>query len=233
MWLPNFATLQDFHCLAPDLPGHGQSSQTGVWPMDRLADELAEIIQTHTKAKQAHIVGLSFGGVVAQALISKYPAVVDKAIVSGTSARLSPFMARVFELYVKLNKPFIKLLSASTLGKLLSLQFGIPQKHLGDLAEDMKRIDPDVMVDTLLASYLNIQTPINSGKKILVVAGEKETPFAISMARQLTAKIPNAKGVLMPGLGHVWNLQDPGLFNQVLRWWFAGEPFDQEKVRFL
>jgi pimeloyl-ACP methyl ester carboxylesterase len=232
MWLPNFATLQDFHCLAPDLPGHGQSSQTGVWEMNRLVDELAEIIKTHTKNGSAHIVGLSYGGVVAQALISRHPEVVDKVMLSGTSARLSPFMTGVFKLYLNINKPFLKLLPASWLGKLLSFQFGIPQEHLGDLADDMKRMNPDVMAGTLLASYLDIQTPANTDKEILVVAGEKETPFAKAMARQLAAQIPNAKGMLIPKLGHVWNLQDPILFSQVLRWWFADEPFDLRKVRF-
>jgi len=130
MWLPNFSMLQDFHCLAPDLPGHGQSSQTGVWPVEWLADELSHIIRTETKNSKAHIVGLSFGGVVTQALISKHPEVVDKPILSGTSARLSHTMDRVFKLYVKLNKPLLKMLPSSSLGKLLSLPFGIPQKHL-------------------------------------------------------------------------------------------------------
>jgi len=232
MWLPNFEKLQGFHCLAPDLPGHGQSSQTGVWRMDRLADKLAEIIRSHSKNSKAHIVGLSYGGVVAQALISRHPGVVDKAMLSGTSARLSPFMAGVFKLYLNLNKPLIRLLPASWLGKLLSFQFGIPQEHLSDLAEDMKRVDPDVMVGTLLVSYLDIQTPANTDKEILVVAGEKETSFAKAMARQLASQIPNAKGILIPKLGHVWNLQDPVLFSQILRWWFADEPFDFQKVRF-
>lgn len=66
-----------------------------------------------------------------------------------------------------------------------------------------------------------------------MAAGEKETPFAKAMARQLVAQIPNARGVLIPSLGHVWNLQDPVLFSQVLRWWLGGEPIDPEKVRFL
>jgi len=80
---------------------------------------------------------------------------------------------------------------------------------------------------------LDIQTPANTDKEILVVAGEKETSFAKAMARQLASQIPNAKGMLIPKLGHVWNLQDPILFSQILRWWFAGDSFDQERVRLL
>ena len=50
------------------------------------------------------------------------------------------------------------------------------------------------------------------------------------MAKQLVRQIPNAKGIIIPELGHVWNLQDPELFAQVLRWWFGGERFDLLKV---
>jgi len=231
MWLPNFDSLRDFHCLAPDLPGHGLSSASGSWPMDRLTDHLAEIIRVHAKNKRAHLVGLSYGGVVAQALISRHPEVVDKAILSGTSAPLSPLMKSVFKLYVGLNRPIVKLLPASTLGWLLSLQFGIPKPHLADLADDMKQMDADVMMETLLASYLDIQTPIQTDKEILVIAGSKETPFAKAMARKLTRIIPAARGMTIPGVGHVWNLQDPQHFAQVLRWWFGGKAFDGQGLR--
>jgi hypothetical protein len=54
----------------------------------------------------------------------------------------------------------------------------------------------------------------------LVAVGGKETPFARSMARKLVSQIPGAEGILIPGLGHVWNMQDPQLFAQVARAWF-------------
>lgn len=72
--------------------------------MDRLADHLAEIICFHAKNMRAHMVGLSCGGVVAQALISKRPEVIDNAILRGTSVPLSPLMRSVFKLYVGRNK---------------------------------------------------------------------------------------------------------------------------------
>lgn len=77
----------------------------------------------------------------------------------------------------------MKLLPASVLGWLLSIQFAIPKAHLADLSEDMKKMDPDVMMETLLASYLDIRTPIHTDKEILVITGGKETPFAKAMVR--------------------------------------------------
>ena len=231
MWQPNFEDLNDFHCLAPDLPGHGESNHTGAIKNDELVDLLAEIIQLHAKDGTAHVVGLSYGGVVAQALISKRPDVVKRAILSGTSAKLSPFMTTIFKIYLALNKPLLKLLPASLLSRLLSNQFGIPKQYLNSMVEDMKRVDPNVMADCLISSYMDIQTPVDTKKEILVVVGEMETPFAKMMARRLTQQIPGAVGIIIPNLGHVWNLQNPDLFAHVVRWWLAGESIDMEWIR--
>ncbi len=231
MWQPNFEELNDFHCLAPDLPGHGESNHTGAVNNDKLVDLLAEIIQKHSKDGSAHIIGLSYGGVVAQALISKRPDLVKRAIISGTSAKLSPFMTAIFRIYLGLNKPLLKILPAGMLGRLFSAQFGIPKQYLNSMIEDMKRVDPNVMADCLMTSYMDIQTPLDTKKEVLVAVGEMETPFAKMMARRLSQQIPGAVGIMIPDSGHVWNLQNPDLFAHVVRWWFAGESIDMEWIR--
>jgi pimeloyl-ACP methyl ester carboxylesterase len=231
MWEPNFKDLKEFHCLAPDLPGHGQSSHIGALPTNELVKLLAEIIQAHSKDKTAHVVGLSYGGVIAQALISDRPDLIKRVILSGTSAKISPFMQAVFRIYIGLNKPILRLFSAGFIGKLISIQFGIPKQYLSTLTEDMKRVDPDVMADCLLSSYMDVQTPIHTDKEVLVIAGENETPFAKTMARRLTRQIPSAVGIFIPNAGHVWNLQKPDLFARVVRWWFSGESIDMDWIQ--
>jgi pimeloyl-ACP methyl ester carboxylesterase len=221
MWQPQFETLTEFHCLAPDLPGHGLSSTMGALSIDRLVQELVSLIRAKTSSGKAHVVGLSYGGVVAQALLSGSPEVVVSAILSGTSTRLSPFMARVFWVYLKLNEPILKLMRPDLLGRLLAFQFGIPAKYVKMLGNDMKCMDPGLMVQILMQSYLDIRTPVNTSIPVLVAVGSKETPFAKSMACKLAQQIPGAKGILVPGLGHVWNMQDPQLFARVIRAWFA------------
>ena len=219
MWQPQLETLAEFHCLAPDLPGHGLSSMTGAVPMDDLVQDLAALIKARSASGKAHVVGLSYGGVVAQALVSGAPEVVESAVLSGTSARLSPFMTRVFKVYLKLNEPILKLLRPDQLGKLLAFQFGIPAQYTRMLGDDMKRMDPGLMVQVLMQSYLDIRTPVSTSVPVLVAVGSRETPFARSMARSLARQIPGAKGIILPGLGHVWNLQDPQLFARVVRKW--------------
>lgn len=221
MWQPQFETLTEFHCLAPDLPGHGLSNTMGALPIDELVQNLALLIREKSPLGKAHVVGLSYGGVVAQALLSGAPEVVESTILSGTSARLNPFMARVLKIYLKLNEPILKLMRPDQLGKLLAFQFGIPAQYIKDLGEDMKRMDPGLMVEVLTQSYLDIRTPDNTSIPVLVAVGGKETPFAKSMARKLMHQIPGAKGILPSGLGHVWNMQNPQLFARVIRAWFV------------
>jgi pimeloyl-ACP methyl ester carboxylesterase len=220
MWQPQLETLTDFHCLAPDLPGHGLSSQMGAMPFDDLVSSLVQLIRSKSPSGKAYVVGLSYGGVVAQALISGAPEVVERAILSGTSGRLSNFMTKVFRVYLKLNEPILKIMRPDQLGKLLAFQFGISSKYTGILGEDMKRMDPALMVEVLTQSYLDIRTPVRTSIPVLVAVGGKETPFAKSMARSLVRQIPGARGIIIPGLGHVWNMQDPQLFASVARAWF-------------
>jgi pimeloyl-ACP methyl ester carboxylesterase len=219
MWQPQLESLTEFHCLAPDLPGHGMSSTMETVPMDDMVQMVAALIKARSASGKAHVVGHSYGGVVAQALISGAPEVVESAMFSGTSARLSPFMARVFKVYLKINEPILKLMRPEQLGRLVAFQFKIPAQYINMLGDDMKRMDPKVMVEVLLQCYLDIRTSENTRIPVLVAVGGKETPFARSMARRLVRQIPAAKGIILPGLGHVWNLQDPQLFAEVVRTW--------------
>ena len=187
--------------------------------MDELVQGLVALIKERSSSGKAHVVGHSYGGVVAQALISGVPEVVESAILSGTSARLSPFMTRFFKVYLKLNEPILKLLRPDQLGRLLAFQFGIPAQFTRILGDDMKRMDPNLMVQVLIQSYLDIRTPVETSIPVLVAVGGKETPFARSMARSLVRQIPAARGIILPGLGHVWNLQNPQLFARVMRKW--------------
>jgi pimeloyl-ACP methyl ester carboxylesterase len=231
MWQPQLETLTEFHCLAPDLPGHGLSGPMAVMPMNDLVQSLAQLIRSKSPSGKANVVGLSYGGVVAQALISGASEVVERAILSGTSGRLSSFMTKVFQVYLKLNEPILKIMRPEQLGKLLAFQFGIPYKYTQILSEDMKRMDPALMVEVLTQSYLDIRTPVRTSIPVLVAVGGKETPFAKSVARSLVRQIPGARGIIIPGLGHVWNMQDPQLFASVARAWFNDGKLPEELVK--
>ena len=82
MWRHHVARLDDrFHCLAPDLPGFGQSNRLAPLTVDKTADLIAELIEARVPARRAHVVGLSWGGAVTHRLLGRHPELVDRAVI--------------------------------------------------------------------------------------------------------------------------------------------------------
>jgi pimeloyl-ACP methyl ester carboxylesterase len=231
MWAPQLAGLAaDFHCLAPDLPEHGRSAGIGPFQMHDAVRRLTNLIARSAAHGRAHVVGLSFGGVVAQALMAEAPDRVGHVILSGTAGRLSPALLGMLKLQVELNRPLLKRLPPSLLARLMRWQFGLPRSYDAALAEDLASISGDALVRFITATYSDIVTPQHAGKPTLVVVGGRETPFAQWQARQLTRAIAGARGVRAPGLGHVWNLQNPRLFNMMVKAWLFDHPLPTELI---
>jgi len=219
MWQPQLELMKDFHCVAPDFPGHGQSTAVKHFEMNALVDTLTDLIRSTSPTGRAHLVGLSFGGVVAQALMVNAPELVDHVVLSGTSTRLSKLLIFI----QALNTPILRLLRPQQLAAIISSQFGIPVRFKEQLKDDFRQFSVDVMMQEMW-TYADIVMPTSTTSPTLVVAGEKETIFAKWAARALHREIPGARGVLAAGMGHVWNLQAPELFTEMLRTWLQDQP---------
>jgi pimeloyl-ACP methyl ester carboxylesterase len=224
MWLPQLERLPEFHVLAPDLPEHGQSADIRPFTMEDTVARLVALIRRSTPDGRAHVVGLSFGGVVAQALMVQAPDVVDHVILSGTSARMGRALQAALRAQVCLSKPLLARLRPQHLGALVAAQFGIPAAYRSMLGEEMQRVPPEALARLLVASYAEIVTPAAPSSPVLVVVGQRETPVAKAMARRLCRTMAGAQGVMVPGAGHVWNLQFPDLCAEAVRAWVTDQP---------
>jgi len=221
MWLPQLERLSAFHCLAPDLPEHGQSANIGPFQMHDVVRRLTALIHESTSNGRAHIVGLSFGGVVAQSLMAEAPEVVDHVMLSGTACRLNKFLLLLLKFQLCVNRPIVACLSARQLAAFFRWQFGVPSAFSSMVEEDIKTISPSAMTKVVLSAYSDITTPTEASTPVLVAVGEKETAVAKMMARRLQKRIVGSKGVIVPEVGHVWNLQAAHLFSDVVRAWIT------------
>ena len=88
MWDGVANALQDrYTVLRYDHRGHGQSSASGTaFTIDDLADDVANLIQAHS-LQPVHFVGLSMGGMTAQALGARYPALVRSLVIANSASR--------------------------------------------------------------------------------------------------------------------------------------------------
>ena len=225
MWSPQLERLPEFHCLAPDLSGHGQSAAIPI-RMQEIVERLASLIRESTPNGKAHVAGLSFGGVVAQALMIAAPEVVDHVILSGTGTRMGKLLGWIS----MLNEPFLRLLRPEHLAALIGLQFGIPAQYRAGLGDDFKAFSAKTL-SQVMQTYLEIEMPSMTNSPTLVAVGEKETFYAKRAARRLSRSIPGARGVMVPGCGHVWNLGAPDLFAETVRAWVTDQPLPSRLAR--
>ncbi len=217
-WEPQLAALTEFHGLAPDLPGNGRSP--GPIDLDRTVDALAEALAQRVPSGKAMLVGNSFGGTVALTLLKRHPERVSKVLVTGMASELGPGMAWLMERSGALYR-FMKpdsLVSASL------KQFRIPPAYQDAFREDLKRVMTPEANQQLVQALRRFQIPRDTQVPVLVAVGSRETIPAKRGARDLVRAIPGAQGVVVPGVGHVWNLEAPDRFNALVRSWALDLP---------
>lgn len=219
MWQPQMERLTEYFCLAPDLPRHGNSATIPIRSLASVSEQVASLIKKNIPAGEAHIVGLSYGGVIAQGLLKFNPEVVKTAVLSGTSNRMSRWLVEI----QRLNVPIMRMMSPQKLAALVCMQFGIPKKYQQIMAKDFESFSADTLME-VLEIYIEVPTLSENNVPVLVLVGEAETFYAKRAARQMVKTISNARGCSVPGLGHVWNLQNPDLFTNTVRAWTGQTP---------
>jgi pimeloyl-ACP methyl ester carboxylesterase len=216
MWGSQLERLADYHCLVPDLPEQGRSIDIQPFTLEDSAQRVAMLIRERSANQRAHVVGLSLGGAVALTLLRIAPECVDHAILSGTAAGLGKLLGAIGLASAGLYRVMSKEMLVNASYK----QFGIPKQYQNMFKEDLLATSTPEFVKRTIQVLMDMQLPPRTVTvPTLVVVGEKETQSAKSAARTLVKTLGNVKGVTAPGVGHVWNLQAPDLFTDMIRAW--------------
>lgn len=83
------ARLSDYHVLAPDLLGHGDSPWEPPWDIERHLDSIVETVG----ARQSILIGHSFGGRLAFELAARAPKLVPKLVLLDPAILIPPHVA--------------------------------------------------------------------------------------------------------------------------------------------
>ncbi len=242
MWARQLAALSDqFYCLAPDLPEHGQSAHVKPFSIAGSAAQIAELIRARVPGGRAHVVGLSEGGQITVALLSQAPQVVDRAVISSALLRPMRWLAWMFtpgmaalsydwglapfkqnEGYIRLNMKYAA---------------GVQEEYYPQFKQVFQSYTRDSCVHSMVENQ-NFRLPdglAQAQAPALVVVGQKEYGAMRQSARDLRAALPNATACLLnlgPRAGlaqeHNWNMNAPVLFSQTVRAWLTGQPLPPE-----
>jgi pimeloyl-ACP methyl ester carboxylesterase len=229
MWKSHMEQLADFHCLAPDFPGFGQSRSQEWISLDATTDEVIGLVQERTAQDQVHIVGLSLGGSVAMTWLGKAPQFVDHAIVDGAGVQPLPGLP-LMKIGFWIMQPF---LHKDFVIRIIAGMTKIPAEDYEEFKKGMLLMSPSSFTRSFLqASSMELPPGLQEvACRVLFVAGEKEPQAVRQSQASLAGLLPSAESFIAPGMGHGWLAEAPDLHCRMIRSWIQDEQIPTELVR--
>ena len=211
-----------YNVVAFDLPGHGLSATSSSgWSFAYAANVVAELI-TKVSGSPVHLVGVSFGGMIAQVTVITRPATLFAALRS--SAQRQAFLMRCVE-GMRARAALIR-----SHGMTAVVESSLQRWFTQDTREHRPDIT-DRLTKTLLADDASTQAAIwdiisgldldDSLSEIrcptLVLVGEQDpsTPPAVA-SRLAGAKSEGSSLIVIPEASHIVNVEAPRAVNTAL-----------------
>ncbi|MEH7523139.1 alpha/beta hydrolase [Bacillus sp. JJ1503] len=218
MWRQQIQYFAHYHCIVPDLPGHGQSTHEEPFSIKSSANQLLALIEEKAHEKEVIILGFSLGAQIAIQMLSLKPDLIDFAIINSALVRPIPFAKKIINPSIKLFYPLIKNRSFS---KLQAKTLYISKDDFEQYFQESRQMKLETLV-SIMEENMSFQIPKhfeNAKGKILVTVGEKERVMMKISAIDLVKNNPNCKGVILSKIGHGVSLAKPDLFNQMVEAW--------------
>lgn len=223
MWAPQLeAVPPGWRFLAPDLAGFGGTDdRPGEPSMDDYAADVVALLD-HLGLSEVAVGGLSMGGYAAFAVLRLGPERVRALILADTRTQADTEEGRQGRLAMlsRIDEAGVQAVADDMIPKLLSgrtrrerpgverqvralIEANRPQGVRAAVRRLMNRPDSTPLVRRL-------EMPV------LVVNGEEDAVTPVATAREMHAMIAGSSLVVIPGAGHLSNMEQPDSFNQAL-----------------
>lgn len=221
MWASQLYALSGTHrVITVDTFGFGVSgSPAGGWGVDLMADALAEWLENRGVAERVVVAGLSMGGYIALAFARRHPGRLAGLILADTRAEADGPDARagreaaIAAVQAHGSSAQVEAMLPKALGATSHAQRpGVVAqfRHTG-IAQTVEAVVAGLRAlrdrPDALPTLASIAVPT------LVLVGAEDTLTPPSAAEVLANGIPGAKFVVIPGAGHLSNLEAPDAFN--------------------
>jgi pimeloyl-ACP methyl ester carboxylesterase len=224
LWEPQMEDLRDMaRVVAPDLRGHGLSP-VGDEPysVEVMAQDCMRLLKSISVRAPIILCGHSMGGYVAFEFYRQYPEWVSALILVATRAGADTAEARAGrdKLAARAKKEGVALIADEMLSTLLA-----PHNYETDV--ELVAFVRDMMESTSLKGMVGAlkamkerpdSTPLlgEIDVPVLVVCGEEDQVIPLAESEGMHEALPNSDLAIIPGAGHLPNLEQPLNFNEVV-----------------
>jgi len=220
------ALCNDHDVVAFDLPGHGSSpGQLADWTLDQAAEVLARVVRS-TGGGGAHLVGLSVGGMISQALALAQPVLVRSLTLIDTAAafadegragmRARAKMAREGGMQAVLPSTLQRWFTPGTVARRPDLIDRVTKTLLADDPLIHAAMWDMISAFDLVAQLHRVSCPT------LILVGEHDPSSPPAAARVLEENIAGARMHVIPDASHMAPLEKPDVINGYLRNFLRG-----------
>jgi pimeloyl-ACP methyl ester carboxylesterase len=231
MWEPQIARFAETHqVITFDQRGSGESDhpvpragEPDPYTTDTFAEDLRGVLDD-LGIQRARILGLSMGGATALRFATRWPDRVERLVLASTMA------SRLPDEIIERAKVVEQVLSRDGVRAAYAFYFGGPlfrgvsqeSRTVAQMEAWAARATPHgfagcyrVTIDrpSMSEDLEKVQAPT------LILVGEHDTLY-LAEAEEMARRIPQARKVIMKGVGHPMNIEAP-------------EPFAEEVIRFL
>ena len=235
MWLPQLAHFARTHLVVTfDQRGSGESDHPvpavgapDPYTVDAFAEDLRGVLDD-LGIRRARILGLSMGGATALRFATRWPERVEGLVLASTMA------SRLPEELIERARRVEEVLARDGLREAFRFYFGgslfkqVPRDSRSDAVFDMyaARATPHgflgcyaVTIDrpSMIAELARIEAPT------LILVGERDTLY-LEEAESMARRIPNARKLIMKGLGHAMSVENPEAFAEEVTGFLASLP---------
>ncbi|MEH7381025.1 alpha/beta hydrolase [Bacillus sp. JJ1533] len=217
MWDAQVHYFTQYHCLVPDLPGHGKSIAIPFSIKDS-AERIINLIVEKSNGKKVILIGFSLGAQITVQLLSMKPDLIDIAIINSALVRPMTSAKKWIRPTFKLSAPLIK---KRWFSKLQAKTLYVGDDYFEKYYEESYQITADGLT-RVLEENMSFTIPTDFQKvnsNILVTVGEQEKSMMKKSVNDLVKANQHVTGVLIPNMGHGVSMAMPDFFNQMVEEW--------------
>jgi len=225
LWEPQMRSIPSgWRLITPDLRGFGGSTELdslSALSMSDYAEDVGDLLD-ELKIERAVIGGCSMGGYATLALYQSRPELFEGIVIANSRAGADSPEARANRrsMLALVDREGPQGVSREMMPKLLGKT---TQEHKPDAEATVRRLikqQSPVAIRSAIHRMMHRadSTPLLAQVKVpaLVITGEEDEMIPVDESRRMASAIPGATLVIIPGAGHLSNLEQPEAFNTAL-----------------